>query len=287
MSEPRTRFRRMVVGLPQYIADQRALEAAANLAEFLDLELLATFVADATLLALAELPAVRELRTLEQSWQAIDLVQITREIDRAASVARRQFVESVKSRTVKTSFDVLAGAEAMAALIRADDIVAIIEPTHPGERITRQFTSLLNAALEIAAAVLVVPSRIARTSGPIMALAGDPGDPSVRAALEIAAALKEHLIIVTRPGAMLPADIRTYAQELGVDIEQIATGALPADAWAQARAPAGSKERLRVIARSLLPADASRLFLLLAGVPLLVIGPDRDEFAAAGEKGAA
>jgi len=286
MSEPRTRFRRMVVGLPQNIADQRAVDAAADLAEFLDLELLATFVADPALLALAELPAVRELRTLEQSWQAIDLAQITRDIDRAASAARQNFAESVKSRALKTSFDVLAGAEAMAGLIRTDDIVAIIEPTHPGETVTRQFRSLLDAGLEMAAAILMLPRRITRTAGPVIALAGDPGDPSIRAALEIAAALKERLIVATRSGAMLPADIRTYAQELGVRFEQITANVLPADAWAQVPPLARSMERLRVITRSSLPDDASRLFSTLAGVPLLVIAPDRRDAATAAEKGA-
>jgi len=286
MSELRTRFRRMVVGLPQRIADQGSIEAAADLAELLDLELLATFVADETLLALAELPVARELRTLEQSWQTIDPAQITRDIERAESIARRQFAESIKSRTLKTGFDVLAGSEAIARLIRADDIVAIIEPTHPGERITRQFTGLFNAALEVAAATLAIPRRILRTTGPILALAGDSDDRGVRAGLEIAAALKERLIVATRPGAGLPDDLRSYAHELGVQLEYSFTGVSPAEALAQAHSQARSLERLRVITRSLLPDDASKLFSWLAGVPLLIVGPDWKEFATAAEEAA-
>lgn len=277
MSGPRTRFKRMVVGLPQSIADQGAVDAAADLAEFLHIELLATFVADSTLRALAEMPAVRELRTLEQGWQAIDVAQITRDIDRAAGVARRRFAESVKSRTIKTSFDVLAGAEAIASLIRADDIVAIIEPTHPGESITRQFTGLVDAALETAAAILVVPRQIVRTSGPIMALAANPDDPSIRVAVEIAAALQETLLVVTRPDESLPPDIQTYAQQLGVHVEPIVAGGLPADAWALAPSAGRSMERLRVVSRGHLPDDAPRLFSALRGVPVLVIGPGPTE----------
>ncbi|MGD0025915.1 MAG: hypothetical protein ABSC37_15075, partial [Xanthobacteraceae bacterium] len=108
------RFERMVVGLPQGMGNQPAVEAAAGLAEFLHIELLATFVADATLCALAELPG-RELRSLDQGWQAIDVAQITRDIDHATAGARRRFAESVKSRTIKTSFDVIAGAQVMAS----------------------------------------------------------------------------------------------------------------------------------------------------------------------------
>ena len=159
-------FRRMVLGLPQGSVNRAAVDAAADLAEFLNIELLATYVADPTLPALAGLSGARELRTLGQGWQPIDRAQITCDIDRAVSVARRRFAESVSSRSIKTSFDVLTGAEAIASLIRFDDIVAVLEPAHPGETITRQFTGLLEAAFEMAAPVLVVPRRIARTTGP-------------------------------------------------------------------------------------------------------------------------
>ncbi len=281
MTSRRRRFERMVVGLPQGIGNQPAVEAAADLAEFLHLELLTTFVADATLCALAELP-VRELRTLDQGWQAIDVAEITRDIDRATAGARRRFAESVKSLTIKTSFDVITGAQVMATLIRADDIVAIIEPTHPGEMITRQFIGLLDAAFATATAILVVPRRLARTSGPIMAVASGPEDTSIRVALEIAAALRERLIVLARPGVRLPPEILTDAEQLGVRVDEIAAGGTAANAPAPAPAPLSSrsKERLRVVTRSRRPDDAHRLFATLHGVPLLVIEPERAEPAA-------
>ena len=98
---------------------------------------------------------------------------------KAAIVARWRFAKSVKNRSVKTSFDVVGGAEVIASLIRSDDIVAIIEPTHPGERITRQFTSLVHAAFETAAGNPHSPTADrTRATGPIMAVAADPGDPT-------------------------------------------------------------------------------------------------------------
>ena len=243
------------------------------MAEFLQIELLATFVADATLPALAELPAVRELRAFDQGWQAIDPAQITREIDYAAGRARRRFAASVGSRRIKTSFNVIAGAQAMASLIRADDIVAIIEPTHPGERITRQFTGLLEAAFALAGAVLVVPSRLARTTGPVVTVASDAADPGIRAALEIAAALSERLVVVTAAGAPPPIEFLAAAKQLGVAVGHSA-GSGPL-------APASARlhERLRVVGRGVWADDVSRLFSSLQGVPLLVIAPGRAEAA--------
>ncbi len=272
----------MVVGLPQGMGNRSAVAAAADLAEFLQIELLAAFIADATLLELAGFPAMRELRIFDQQWQPLDVARISRDLEDAVKVARRRFDESVGSRTVKTSFDVLTGAEVMASFIQAGDIVTIIEPSHPGESITRQFTALLDAAFETAAAILVVPRRIVRASGPVMAVESGPEDTSIRVALEIAAALKERLIVVAPPGALLSPEIAADAEQLGVAVEQLAAGATDANAPSALPSSSRSKERLRVIARRLLDG-APELFSMLHGVPLLVVDSDQAAPAAAQE----
>jgi hypothetical protein len=205
--------------------------------------------------------------------------RISRDLEVTANMARRRFDESVGSRTIKTSFDVLTSAEMMASLIRADDILTIIEPTHPGESITRQFTGLFEAAFETAAAILVVPRRNVRTSGPILVVASGPDDVSIRVALEIAAALKERLIVVTRFGALPSADVLSDAKQLGVQVEQIAANGLVADMSSLASSPQ-VKERLRVVTRSSLPDDGPRLFSMLHGVPLLLVEPYQAHVAA-------
>jgi len=266
MSSSGSGFKRMVVGLPHGSAGRAAVDAAVDLAEFLNIELLATFIADAALPALAGLSAVRELRALEEGWQAIDSAQITRDIDRAIGAARQYFAESIKGRSIKTGFDVLTDAEAIATLIRSDDIVAIIEPGHPGERITRQFTGLLEAAFEAAGAVLALPTRIARTRGPIVVIASDSQDAGIRTALDIAAALKEPLIVVTAADAALPTGLLAEAQQLGVRVELTDASLLTAGRL---------HERLRVLTRSALTESTTQLFSSLQGVPLLVIEAGR------------
>jgi hypothetical protein len=267
------RFTRMVVGLPQGMGNASAMQAAADLAEYLQIELLAAFIADAALLNLAGFPAMRELRILDQQWQPLELARIAGELEDAAEVARKRFDDSVGSRALKASFDVLRSADVIPSLIQAGDILTIIEPSHPGESITWQFTALMDAALEAAAAILFVPRRIAHTSGPIMALADGPQDPTIRAALEVAAALKENLIVVAPPGAPLSAETMAEAKQRGVAVQELVANASGADATLL---PASSRagERLRVIARQLL-GDGQRLFSMLYGVPLLMINSDQ------------
>jgi hypothetical protein len=171
-------FKRMVVGSPQGMGYESAVRAAADLAEFLHIEFLAAYIADTTLLALAESPAIRELRILDQLWQPLDVRQISRGLEGAYEAARRRFEASVRDRSVKSAFDVLSSADAIAALIQAGDILAIIEPTHPCEKITRQFYALLDAAFATAATILIVPRSIVSRSGPIMALASWSTDAS-------------------------------------------------------------------------------------------------------------
>lgn len=279
MTDPARGFKRMVVGLPQSMINQAGVDAAADLAELLKIELLAAFVADASLHALAGFPGARELRTLEREWQTIDLAQLSRDIEGAASAARQRFADTVRRRAIRSNFDIVAGAEVMASLIRADDIVAIIEPPHPAERITRQFAALLDAALATAGAVLILPQRLARTAGPIMAIASDRSDASVDIALDIAAALKETLVTVTRRGAPLSAEFLARAQAAGIHVEQVsAESPLPGFGAAPLALPKNN-ERLRVVARSQIPDDPALLFATLQGVPLLVVEPDRIEFA--------
>ena len=116
------RYKRVVIGLPQGLGNLSAAQAAVDFAEFLQLELLAAFITDAALFALADFPAVRELRIFDQQWQPLDVPRISRELEDAATIARKRFDESIASRTVKAAFDVLSGVEAIPALLRAGDI---------------------------------------------------------------------------------------------------------------------------------------------------------------------
>jgi hypothetical protein len=130
---------------------------------------------------------------------------------------------------------------------------------------------LAPSVLKSAAAVLTVPRRIVRTAGPILAVATGPDDPSTGLALKIAAASKEHLIVLTRPGVLLSPQVYTDAEYGGVRVEQVIDGSN--------RSMLGARECLRVMTRGRQATDARRLFSALHGIPLLVIEPDQADGA--------
>jgi hypothetical protein len=198
MMQSGAQFTRMLIGLPQSASDYAAVRAAAELAEALGINLSAAFIDDPTLLTLAQYQGVRELRAFGSGWRALDPAQMIRDLERAAVAAERLFTEAVKARRIETRFDIVHGeaAELFGSLAQAGDILAVVEPRSPTERITRQFTSLLGAALRTPAPVMLVPGHIVRTRGPIVAVAQAPDDPSIRTATAVADLTNEQLVVL-------------------------------------------------------------------------------------------
>ena len=77
----------------------------------------------------------------------------------------------------------------IAAFSEAGDIFVVTEPANPADPMTHQAAVLIEAAFRSDAAVLLLPHRLARRRGPIVAIATEADDPAVRAAAGIAAAI--------------------------------------------------------------------------------------------------
>jgi hypothetical protein len=170
-------FKRLVVGLGLSAPD-RAMRLAVELADLLHLELLGLFLEDPGLRDLAAIPFVREFRPLGGGWRRIDLDQLTHDLEVAIRNAERMFVDAVKDLTTRSQFEVIrkAAAQAIASISRSGDIVVITEPSSLAGRATQQFSWLLEGAFQSAASVMLVPARVARIAGALVAIAGAPGD---------------------------------------------------------------------------------------------------------------
>ena len=278
MSREPHSFRRLVLGL-QPGAHDRAMRLAVELADLLHLDLLGLFLEDTSLLDLAGIPFSREFRPLGGGWHTIDLDRLLHDFELAARSIERKFMGAAKRLPTGYQFEVARGslARTFASVSRRDDIVMIVEPQSPAERATQQFSWLLEAAFKSAAAVMLVPPHIARSKGPVVAIAASAGDPSVRAAAAIALAGKEELVIVDTDGRDADdPDIRKLAVDTGLSIKHIAAGGLKlTDPTACALAFRQIQERLIVMTRGGFADQAASAIAAARRVPVLVVEPEQ------------
>jgi hypothetical protein len=269
-------FKRLVLGL-EPSAPGRTMRLAVELAELLHLELLGLFLEDPSLRNLAAIPFVREFRLLGGDWRPIELERLTDELELAVRSAERLFADAAKDLTTRCQFEVSheAAAEAVASISRSGDIIVIAEPATPVGRATQQFYWLLNAAFHSASAVMLVPARIARAAGPVVAIAVKPDDPSIPAAATIAIAAGEDLVIVhTYEGRTDDPEIRKLADETGLTIKHTFMGKAPlSDLAVRTHTFRHVQERLVVAARSVLAPELALSFASSRRIPVLVIAP--------------
>jgi hypothetical protein len=190
-------FRRIVVGFP-YHTPSRGMRLAAEMARLLQLDLFGLFIQEESLFGVAALPFAREFKFLAGEWRPFDVEHLSRDFEVAAKNAEQSFTEAVKTLQTACHFEVVRGSmvETIGSIARAGDIVVLVEAESPAECASHQSLAILDAALHSAAAVLLIPGRIARHSGAIVAIASAPDDPSIEAARVIATAAKEELVIV-------------------------------------------------------------------------------------------
>lgn len=258
-------------------AHDRTMQLAVELADLLHLELLGLFLEDSSLRDLASIPFSREFRPLGGGWHALDLDRLSHDLELAARSIERKFMDAAKRLPAGCQFEVARGpmAKTFASVSRSDDIVMIVEPQSPADRVTRQFSWLQEAALQSAAAVMLVPSRIARTKGAVVAIATSPDDPSIHAAAAIALAAKEELVVIEADGHDTDdARVRKLAADTGLAVKHVAVPSLGlADPAASALAFRQIEARLIVMTRGAFADGTASAIAAARRIPVLVVEP--------------
>lgn len=266
-------FKRLVIGLQPSSTD-RATRLAIELANLLRLDLLGVFLDDTSLHCLAGIPIAREFRLLGGGWQAINLDQLSDELEVAARKNERMFAEAAKGLSTSCRFEVIKGptATTIEQVARSDDIVMIVEPASAVERVTQQFSWLIDAAFRSVSAVMFVPSQIARSKGPVLAIATSPDDRGISTAAMIAAAANEELVIVqTSGGVFVEPSPREIAGDTGVTIRRVTGDLRSSDPAFASPTFRDLRERLVVVARGVVPTENALLIASSRRVPVLVI----------------
>ena len=271
MMKSPTIFKRMMLSLPRSTKDYASVTFAAELAERLRLDLVGFFAEDRILMELAVLPCVREYQISGEGWHRINARQMELDVTQMTTAARRLFGEAVKAFRVGSRFDVVRGsvAELIASQAIAGDILVVIEPQNPVERFTYQFKQLVNAALTETTSTLIIPSRIARRSGPIVAIADSAHGQSVEVGLSLAKAMQERLIVFAPKHTNDVSDALQPADTVSVETRLMngrRAGLLEIESLL-----ALTSERLVVLSRMLDGALAPQL-AYERGVPVLLTG---------------
>lgn len=166
------KIRRVIVGLDPALQSRALLEAAVELAERMEAELIGLFVENQDLLHFAGLPFAREVGFASATRRTLDVESMERSL-RALAKEAQQTLASVAGRTpVQWSFRVVRGAPAaqlLAAAEESDLVIANLEepmelPPSVSVRIVRAGdVEALRAALEA-------------TEGAVLVLAGADED---------------------------------------------------------------------------------------------------------------
>jgi hypothetical protein len=268
MAQAGSRFGRAVLGL-QHHPSRHGLSIAVDVARLLGLDLFGLFVEDESLMHLAALPFCREFSPLG-GWRAVDSAQLVRDLQAAASSAQRSFAAAVKD--LPTSCEFVATRGSMAAAIsshaRPDDMVVLSAPSAVGEYTAEAFPLLIDTALRSAAGVLLVPRRIARQLGDVVAIAARPDDPSINVAADIARAANAKLVIIELFDAE-GAD-RSAAREDRRATRKPARAAV-SDPALMLAAFRGERERLVVVTQGASAASLPTIVASWRRVPVLVV----------------
>ena len=268
-------FRRMVLGLDPLVAPE-ASELAVEFAYLFGLELLGLYIDDPAMRHVTAMPAARALSIAGGFWSRLEPLQSVAGANYAAEATKRRFTEA-SHQLSRRGFEVVrAGpAQAFASVSRSDDIIVIVPPGPASHRASEPFVSILAAAFASDAAVMLAPARMRRAGGPVLAIAAASYDPSINAAMAIAATTGERLVIV---------DIREIAGgamrlELRSGLGNPATTQLEKKvlldyaAEAVPHALRGLAARIVVITRGTVRNEAA--LALSRAAPVLILGPRR------------
>lgn len=281
----RSEFRRLVLGIHQETTDPASIRFAADFAELLHLELFGLFIEDENMRRLAGLAGAREFQTLTQRWCEIEVASFSQQMELSARAAQRLISKAASRLRLSSNFEIVrASAKGALAVTGASDILAVVEPKYPAGHLAGSFVRLADAALRSSSAVLLVPNRIARTRGTILALAADRDDPSIPAALAIASAAGERLIIVLGQGEAADPMLAHRLAPGAMPYSVVSLAGRPTDDIARMLASL-DHERLIVATRGTMVSDDKAAGLASGRrVPVLILEPqERGELASKGE----
>ena len=201
-------IKRILVALDASAHSRAALEAAAQLAERLNAELLGVFVQDLELLQLAQLPFAREVGLTSAGRRRIDPQSMELALRAQAETARSAFDSIARSHHVHSSFRIARGnviRELVAASAEVD-LVALGAAGHM-EFAGRRVGSTVRGICAGARCSVLIEQHTKRAGASVLLLYEDsPGADAALARAEQLAATNDAELVIVLTGAATAGD---------------------------------------------------------------------------------
>jgi nucleotide-binding universal stress UspA family protein len=253
-------IRRILVALDASPHSQAALDAAANIAELLNAELVGMFVEDINLLRVAQLPFVREVSFPAAEMHDIDEAVMERHWQRLAGEAQRQLIELAGKSNVNWSFGIERGGvtDRLLAASKDMDLLAIGRLGRSLSRQMRLGSTARNVLRRSKRSVMLMRSPVDLSQPVIMIY---DGSQTAQQALGVASTLAKQSASLR---VLVWTDDHEHAQQVKNQIVDLL----------------GDQE-LEISFRRFYPSEMNRLidFLQKTSLGLLVVGVSDSQFA--------
>ena len=203
------RVTHFVVGVCGEMPGRQPLEIAAEMARYFSAQFSVLMIEDAASGVMGSLPFAREYIPGRSTWQTIEVADVQARNALAQRRAREAFADVARLHGLSADFEVMKGdgQEELARVLRNYDVVAMVAPTSAGAWMTLPFSAFAEAALHGPAIALLLPARIFRRKGPVVALASATDQDSLMLGARLAQATGEMLVV-------LAADAKDIAQNV-------------------------------------------------------------------------
>jgi hypothetical protein len=221
---PTLRFRRIIFGFRPGAMDRELLEISAEMADMLGAALQGVFIEDESLMELAASFRMREFHLLRREWREVEAARMVEDIRLAARSAKQLFQEIALERGITSVFDVLGGSSVQEFLrsTHARDILVVSSPGSPLERLAEP-----EAFSSPSSTKMLVPRRVQRRKGPVVALTSPTGNSVLRIAASIAQAANERLVLVAAAERTQCESLLNAANSIGLARSNVEVRALP------------------------------------------------------------
>lgn len=269
--------RRLLLDLGHLGADGGALRAATEFGALLELDMIGIYVEDEALIHLGGAGFAREFRLPGQGWNPLDAGRILNELAGIAEHARRRLEQEVAALGRPARFERLRGdpGEAIASRTGPLDILAT-GFAGAMDLACRSLRRAQEAAWRSEASVLLLPHGVARRRGPVVLVATSGSAAGLDAAIAVAAAARERLLLLAPRGLSTEA-AAAAATRHGISAEAIERREISEASRAGIDAALGrTAERLIVLPREAEGSvtEASAL-AALRRIPVLLAEPPR------------